>query len=387
LLGELDTSASAANRRFNAAKDRAEQNATAIRGMILQKRIDDAYAAFDTLEPNLKFYLEQSEFSALRTVVEKFNSELKDNRREARAVADAINRFIEKDRGDTAFMLLSNDDGILKAYLPARVYTSLHSRASRAKSQWESNCAAALALADKLQTRAQKEDGVLSAHGEFEEKHDFLEQYLVNWRFSRLAVAVGTPYDAFMDKRKQARATGSAIRRLIRENQGVEAAAQFRNVERNLGRYLPRDEYADLSAKVSQAYQATLQGRKEAHARVDKIHGLLGMDKSLEAYRVFTDAQQTLETYLSSTEFDGVRTEVTSAYDDLEKRTGQVREYAKKLRQLVAKNKLWDAYKGFRMNHAALAEYLDAQAYADLESMVVGAYEKAKSKARRKKVS
>lgn len=382
-LAELDTSATTANRRFNAAKVRTEQYATAIRGMIVQKRIDDAYAAFDTLEPNLKFYLEQSEFSALKTVVEKFNSELKDNRREARAVVDAINRLIEKDRGDTAYALLSNNNGVLKAYLSARVYASLQSRASRAKSEWENNCAAAQALADKLQTRAQKEDGALSAHDEFEAKHDFLEQYLVNWKFSRLAVAVGTPYEAFMDKRKQARATGSAIRRLIRENQGVEARAGFQNVERILGRYLPRDEYADLSAKVSQAYEATLQGRKEARANVEKIHGLLGMDKAAEAYRVFTDAQQTLETYLASTEFDRVRNEVTSAYDDLEKKAGQVREYAKKLRQLVAKNKLWDAYKGFRMNHSALAEYLDAQAYADLESTVVGAYEKAKAKARR----
>jgi|GEM_PF-1383144 hypothetical protein len=381
-LAELDTSASAANRRFNVAKVSAEQNATAIRGMIVQKRIDDAYAAFDTLEPDLKFYLEQSEFSALKTVVEKFNSDLKDNRREARAVVDAINRLIEKDRGDTAYALLSNNDGVLKAYLPARIYGSLRSRASRAKSEWENNCAAAQALADRLQMRAQKEDGVLSAHDEFEEKRDFLEHYLVNWKFSRLAVAVGAPYDAFMDKRKQARATGSAIRRLIRENQGVEARAEFQNVERNLGRYLPRDEYADLSAKVSQAYEATLQGRKEARAKVEKVHGLLGMDKAAEAYRVFTDAQQTLETYLSSTEFDRVRNEVTSAYDDLEKKASQVHEYAKKLRQLVAKNKLWDAYKGFRMNHSALAEYLDAQAYADLESTVVGAYEKAKAKAR-----
>jgi hypothetical protein len=382
-LARLDTSATAANRRFNAAKASAEQNATAIRGMIVQKRVDDAYAAFDTLEPNLKFYLEQPEFSALKTIVEKFNSDLKDNRREARAVVDAINRLIEKDRGDTAYVLLSNNDGVLKAYLPARVYASLRSRVSRAKSEWEDNTAAAQALADRLQMRAQKEDGVISAHDEFEEKRGFLEQYLVNWKSSRLAAAIGAPYDAFMDKRKQARATGSAIRRLIRENQGVEAAAEFRNVERNLGRYLPRDEYADLSAKVSQAYQATLQGRKEAREKIAKIHGLLSMDKAAEAYRVFTDAQQTLETYLSSAEFDRVRNEATSAYDDLEKKAGQVREYAKKLRQLVAKNKLWDAYKGFRMNHASLAEFLDAQTYADLESTVVGAYEKAKAKARR----
>lgn len=48
----------------------------------------------------------------------------------------------------------------------------------------------------------------------------------------------------------------------------------------------------------------------------------------------------------------------------------------------MGKNKLWDAYKGFKLNHSALSEYLDAQSYADLESTVVGTYDKASEKVR-----
>jgi hypothetical protein len=49
----------------------------------------------------------------------------------------------------------------------------------------------------------------------------------------------------------------------------------------------------------------------------------------------------------------------------------------------VAKNKLWEAYKGFRLNRRTFSEYLDAQSYADLESTVMNAYDKAKAQRRR----
>ncbi len=381
-IASLDTIVTAANKRYVAAKAHAEQDASVIRGMIVSHRVEDAYAAFDTLEPVLRFYLESSVFSALKTLVEKLNTEIKGNKQEARNIVSSIIRLIEKERGDTAWVLMSNNEGILKAYLPARVYASLKARTARAKTDWDKNCAIAQTLADKLQTRAQREDGAVSAHDEFVDKRGFLEQYLVNWKFSRLSVAVGTPFDAFMEKRKQARAVGNAITRMIRQNQGVEARAEFQNRSAMLAKYMPKDEYSDLSAKVAKAYDATLHGRKEAKLALEKIRRLLDAGTIAEAHRAFTDAKPTLETYLPDAEFDRISTEVTSAYDDLEKKAKQVRDYADKLRDLVAKNKLWDAYKGFRMNHPILAEYLDAQAYADLESTVVGTYEKAKAKAR-----
>jgi hypothetical protein len=185
-----------------------------------------------------------------------------------------------------------------------------------------------------------------------------------------------------MQKRRQERAVVSTLKRMIRQNQGVEARAEFDRCSKDLGRFLHEDEYKEISSKVSQAFESSVRGRKEAKTAIDKIHHLLGEDKISEAYRLFQDCRPTLSLYISDADFTRLSTEVTDAYDEQEKKVKQVKDYAKKLKQLVAKNKLWDAYKGFRMNHRALGEYLDAQSYADLENTVVGAYEKAHAKAR-----
>ena len=45
--------------------------------MIVQNQVEDAYAAFDTLESDLEFYLDPNAFSALKTLIEKFNSDFR----------------------------------------------------------------------------------------------------------------------------------------------------------------------------------------------------------------------------------------------------------------------------------------------------------------------
>jgi hypothetical protein len=381
-MTSLDTSVSRANRQYAAAKSRAEQSAATIRGMIAQKQVEDAYAAFDTLESDLRFYIDPAQYTAIKTLVEKFNSALQDNKHEALRICGTINRFIEKDRGDTAFALFNQKDAFLVTYLAGPMYKAVGARAARAKNDFEKNCKLAQTLADRLQDMAQRENRVIAAHENFYDKRDYLEQYLVNWKFSRLETAVRVPYEAFMQKRRQERAVVSTLKRMIRQNQGVEARAEFDRCSKDLGRFLPEDEYKEISSKVSQAFESSVRGRKEAKTAIDKIHHLLGEDKISEAYRLFQDCRPTLSLYISDADFTRLSTEVTDAYDEQEKKVKQVKDYAKKLKQLVAKNKLWDAYKGFRMNHRALGEYLDAQSYADLENTVVGAYEKAHAKAR-----
>jgi hypothetical protein len=381
-LSSLDTSVQRANRQYAAAQSRADQAAGNIRMLISRERVEDAYAAFDTLESELRLYLDPSVFSSLQTIVEKFNSALQDKKHEALRISSDINRLIEKDRGDTAYALFCRQDVFLAAYLSAPMYATVKSRAARAKTDFEQNCKLAQALSDKLQAKAQRDDRVLAAHDEFDDKRDYLKQYLVNWQFARLETALRVPYDAFMQKRKQAQAVVSVLNRMIRQNQVVEARSEFLRCDRDLGCYLPGGEYKEISAKVSRAYDGSVKGRKEAKITVDKIRRLLAEDNVSEAYRMFQDSRSALELYVSDADFIRLKTEVTDAFDEQDKKVKQVKEYAKKLKQLVAKNKLWDAYKGFKLNHTALSEYLDAQSYAELESTVVGTYDKAREKAR-----
>jgi len=71
---------------------------------------------------------------------------------------------------------------------------------------------------------------------------------------------------------------------------------------------------------------------------------------------------------------------VLSAYDEQEdKRNRQMTTRKAKAARL--ENKLWDAYRDFKLNRRALSDYLDPAAFADLENIVVGTYEKARAKA------
>ena len=380
-LVSLDTSVSRTNRAYTAAQSRAETGAVRIRTMIVQNQVEDAYAAFDTLESDLEFYLDPNAFSALKTLIEKFNTDLQDKKRDALRLAGTIDRLIDRDFGDSAYVLFRQNDASLSKFLKAQTYKAVAARAAKAKEGWDKNCRQAMVVTVRLKDLLDR-DRPESAYNDFDDKRDFLEHYLDKVSFSRLETAVRAPYEFFLQKRKQARTTVSVLRRMIGRNQGTEASAEFISWDRDLGHYLPAEEYTDIKARIAQAYSKSVSGRRDAKATSDKIRRLLNGDRTTEAYRIFQDARSDLELYSSKFEFDRLQTEVISAYDEQEDKRKQVKDYAKKLRQLVSKNKLWDAYKGFTSNRKALSEWMDAEDFNDLESTVVGTYEKAHAKAR-----
>ena len=378
-LSALDTSVTRANGAFVAEKSRAEANATRIRTMIVQNQVEDAYAAFDTSESNLGFYLDQSAFSALKTLVEKFNSALQDKKQEALRTTGTINRLINRNLGDSAFVLFKQNDAVLSKYLKAPTYKAVAARTAKAKEDWDKNCRQAQSLSAHLKDLLDR-DKPESAYNNFDDKRDFLEHYLDRVSFGRLETAVRAPYEFFLEKRKQARTTVSVLKRMIGRNQGTEAKAEFESWERDLVHYLPAEEYSDIKARIAQAYSKSVLGRRDAKTTSDKILRLLNGGRTTEAYRMFQDARSDLELYSSKFEFDRLQTEVIIAYDEQEDKRKQVKDYAKKLRQLVSKNKLWDAYKGFTTNRRNLSEWMDAGDFNDLENTVVGTYEKAQKK-------
>jgi outer membrane biosynthesis protein TonB len=380
-MSSLDTDVARANRAYAAAQSRAEAGAARIRSMIVQNQVEDAYAAFDTSESDLEFYLEPNAFSAIKTLVEKFNSALQGKKQEALRTTGTINRLIDRDLGDSAFVLFKQNDASLSKYLKAKTYKAVAARVAKAKEEWEKNCRQVTALSDRLKELLDR-DRVEAAYGEFNDKRDFLEHYLDKVSFGRLETAVRAPYEFFLQKRKQARTTVSVLRRMIGQNRGTEARAEFESWDRDLGQYLPQEEYTDIKTRIAQAYSKSVLGRRDAKATSDKIRRLLNGGRTTEAYRIYQDARSDLEMYSSRFEFDRLQTEVISAYDEQEDKRKQVKDYAKKLRQLVSKNKQWDAYKGFTANRRNLSEWLDAGDFDDLEHTVVGAYEKARTKTR-----
>jgi hypothetical protein len=379
----LDSSVALADKKYAAAKAHAERHASTIREMIVQKRIEDAYAAFDTLENELRFYLEANEFAAIKTLVEKFNDQLQNKRGDALRIAGTINHFIEQNQGDSAYGLFMRRDKYLAEFLSAKSYKAVASRAARAKADCEQSGAQAQTLAQKLRG-LEKEGRVEAAYAAFDDKRDFLRRYLDKVDFSRLDSDVRVPYETFLQKRKEARTIVSIIKRMLWQNKSVEARAEYVKNDAALSRFLPREEYTEVKTKVEHAYNAAIAGRREAQARAAGIRQLMGKGRLADAYRGFQDSRQTLEMYLSEAEFSRLQTEVVSAYDEQEDKRKQVKEYAKKLRQYVTKNKLWDAYKGFKLNRVALREYLDSESYADLENTVVSAYNKAHERAQKK---
>ena len=382
-ITDLDSTVARADRKYTAAKARAERHASNVREMIVQKRIEDAYAAFDTLENELRFYLEANEFAAIKTLVEKFNDQLQDKRGDALRIAGTINRFIEQNQGDSAYGLFMRRDAYLAEFLNAKTYKAVASRAARAKADFEQSGVQARALAQKLRGMV-KEGRPEAAYTAFDDKRDLLRHCLDKGGFDRLEAAVRAPYETFLQKRKQARAIVSIIKRMLWQNKSVEARTEYVKNERALSRFLPREEYADVKTKVDHAYTAAIAGRREGQTTAAGIRQLVGKGRLADAYRAFQDSRQTLEMYLSEAEYTGLQNEVVSAYDEQEDKRKQVNEYSKKLRQFVSRNKLWDAYKGFKMNRVALREYLDADSYKDLENTVVSAYNKARERARKR---
>lgn len=380
-LSSLDISVERANRAYEAARSRTETNAARIRSMIVQNQVEDAYAAFDTSESDLEFYLDPGAFSAIKTLVEKFNSALQDKKQEALRTTGTINRLIDRNLGDSAFTLFRQNDAFLLKYLKGQTYKAVAARAAHAKEDWEKNCRQAQALSARLKNLLER-DRPEAAYGEFDDKRDYLQHYLDKVSFARLETSVRVPYEFFLQKRKQARTAVSVLKRMIGQNQSVEAKDEFERREKELGHFLPAEEFTDIKTRVAQAYAKSVSGRRDAKAMAGRIRNLLGDGRITEAYRLYQDSRSSLELYCSKSEFVSLQNEVISTYDEQEDKRKLVKDYAKKLKQLVSKNKLWVAYKGFKTSRRTLSEWLDPEDFNDLENTVVGTYEKARQKAR-----
>jgi predicted transcriptional regulator len=196
-LSSLDISVERANTGYEAARSRTETHAARIRSMIVQNQVEDAYAAFDTSESDLEFYLDPGAFSAIRTLVQKFNSALQDKKQEALRTTGTINRLIDRNLGDSAFALFRQNDAFLSQYLKGPTYKAVAVRAAHAKEDWEKNCRQAQALSARLKDLLER-DRAEAVYGEFDDKRDYLDHYLDKVSFARLETSVRVPYEFFL---------------------------------------------------------------------------------------------------------------------------------------------------------------------------------------------
>ncbi|MGB7566554.1 MAG: hypothetical protein WBM07_01730, partial [Chitinivibrionales bacterium] len=144
------------------------------------------------------------------------------------------------------------NDAFLAEYLNTPNYGETRTRALSARADYIKNCRIADTLAGKLQALVKRNQAQM-AHIRLDEKRDFLEHYLHKTAFSRLESTVRVPYEAFMQKLKEARATVSAINGMLQRHQAAAARDEFYRHHKELEQYLPADEFVLIQGRVEQS--------------------------------------------------------------------------------------------------------------------------------------
>jgi hypothetical protein len=379
-LAKLDVDAARADREYSAKKAQAERSTALVLSLLNQNKIEDASMAFDTLENDLRFYSAPEVFDDLRTRVESSNRLLQGKKSEAQKVITAINNLIADERGDSANTLFIKNANLLRNYSAGSAYKKTSERVAQAKQAYEKNVREAGVTASRLKTMAQHSLNAEAAYDQFKYERGYFAHYLDKSNFASLETSLRTSHDSFMERRKESHVIVTGLKRMLRDRQYTIAKSMFDQNNKQLACYLPTDEYMEIMTNVTVAYTNSIHGRSSANATAGKIRELLAEGKVIDAYTAFKESRSMLEQYLPEIEFTGIKTEVTAACEEREKKTGKAKEYAKMIKQHIEKKQTTEAYHDFKQNRTELNEYLDAQTYADLETTVMNAYEQADGK-------
>jgi hypothetical protein len=212
----------------------AQSTVHKIEGLLVKKRIEEAYAAFDANESAFKMYLDDKTFIDLKKRIEQSNG------------------LFQRRKSD-AFRIV-----FLAEFLNAQNHNETKNRVARARADYGRNCKIADTLAAKIQALV-KRNQVQMAHIRLDEKLDFLAHYLDKATFLRLETTVRAPYQAFMQKLKEARATVSALNAMLQGHQNVAARDEFSRHRKELERYLPADEFVLIQGKVEQSFRSGIK--------------------------------------------------------------------------------------------------------------------------------
>lgn len=372
-LLKVDTDANLANQDYIRKKAAAERNAALVITLLDQKRTEDAGSAFDTLESDLRFYCRPAAFDAIKTRVEASNNLLKDKKGEAQRTVASINSLIAALRGDSASVLFSRNSTFLINFCTAATYKKTSERVEHAKKEYDKNIHDAHNLSARLKAMALHDREEVAAYEQFKEKRAYLAHYLDKNSFSSLEAVLRAPYDAFMTQRKEAHVFAAALKRMLRDGQYSIAKFQFDQNNKQLGRYLPADEYVEIMTRVATSYSNSIHGRKAANATAGKIRDLLHENRASDARTAYKESREMLEKYLPQAEFESLQTEVSATWEAQEKTVIQARNYARLLKSRLAKSHSAEACRDFAANRDGLSEYLDAQTFADLETAMTEA--------------
>jgi len=106
-----------------------------VEGLLIKKRIEEAYGAFEVHESAFKMYLDDKTFIDLKKRVEQSNSLFQRQKSDAFRIVGAINRLIAQDEGDSAYKVFRQNDVFLSEYLNART-TVNQKRIARARADY-----------------------------------------------------------------------------------------------------------------------------------------------------------------------------------------------------------------------------------------------------------
>jgi hypothetical protein len=124
-LAGLDEASSQAAMKFYAAKALAEKNSARVRGLIDQKKFEEAYKLFKELRSNLEQYLSETTYTNLRNETTNAFDEYEGKKKKSKDFARQLKFLVERKKIQEANKAFQSNRAALKQYLSAKEFSRI----------------------------------------------------------------------------------------------------------------------------------------------------------------------------------------------------------------------------------------------------------------------
>lgn len=375
----LETAVARAEKEFRQNGKKAESTASGIQALLSQKRVEDAYAAFDTSQADLKQYLDPPVYDSLKVRVEAAYGRLQDKQKWALQQHRTINDFIQQREGRQAYSAFQREETELKKYLNTETFRALRIRVERANRDYAVQSEKAEKLERTLLSLVAK-DSIDAAYTRFTEAKADLRHYLGEREFSELEERISKPLEQLRMNRAEAKSTVRRLGRMVRRKDVIPAYIEFQKEMRTLERYLSKEDFSAFRSQITKEYGDFMKNRQRAKITANEISSLIGRDKIEEASSKFKRSKSDLRIYLDQEAYSEISDRVRESYNELRQAKRSAKSFARELRGLIRKNEASKAYDGFRKNRSKLSKYLGKEEFKALESEINSAYRSRRSR-------
>ncbi len=373
-FNSLSRDVSRANEEFLRGSERAGEVAAEIRKGIRQERIEEAHRKFQRSKKHLRRYLRQPVFDTLRTEVRDSYASWTVGRRRSSQISRSIRTLIKRREGDQAYQLFEKEKGLLHRYLGSQDFSGLRDAVTQARADYRAGRKEAQAIARAVENLL-KRDKPDEANERFKNSQDELRHYLEQDNaYDSLQSAVTQAYRELQRSRRKASQEARAIHRLVQRTEGQEAYDRFVQTKGHLSEFLDKREFKELTASVSAArkeYRNEQANAKQSAARIEK---LLASKKVSNAYEMFEAAHADLRKYLDQKRYDTLHDKIDQAYSTLKDKRRTAFGIVRDINGLIDQQEGAKAYALFRKQRSKLRKHMSNEAYRELSSNVSEAH-------------